>query len=107
MFLSYIIKNTEHHEYIFCLILWYNFTMISSVYTKLYLNLTNGDSLTFTITALAYGACLKLIEFKNFHQIRNEAYNYLYLAVCNIGSLLLTNIARNEYKISFIYIEKV
>ena len=44
--------------------------------------------------------------FRNFSQIRHEAYNYVYLAVCNIGSVLLTNIASYQTKVSFIYIEK-
>ena len=92
---------------IFFIILWYNFTLISAIYTKHYLNISNGDSLTFTVITFGVGACIKLIIFENFRQISDQAWNYFYMAVCNVGSLLLTNIAIHHTTVSFIYIVKV
>ena len=89
-------------------ILWYNFTLISAVYTKHYLNLSNGDSLTFTFITFGYGAFLKSITFMNFRQMSDLiTHNYLQLAVFNVCSLLLTNIAIHHTTVSFIYIVKV
>ena len=94
-------------QVILLVILWYNFTLISAVYTKHYLNLSNGDSFTFTLVTFGYGAFLKLITLKNYKQISDQVSNYFYLAVCNVASLLLTNIAIHRTTVSFIYIVKV
>ena len=86
------------------LIIWYGFTLVSAIYTKLFLNETN-DSFTFTIVTFFYGAILKLFNF-NFDDIIKHSSNYFSIAVFNIGSLLLTNIAINQTTVSFIYMIK-
>jgi drug/metabolite transporter (DMT)-like permease len=95
-------------KFLVYLVLWYGFTFVSAIYTKLYLNKTN-DSITFTLVAFSYGFFLKLLEFKNGHLGKNLKFlnkDYIHLSVFNIGSLLLTNIAINQTSVSFIYMIK-
>ena len=89
---------------LFC---WYNFTLASAIFTKYYLNESNGDSVTFTLVTFAFGAFLKvLFDFKRTRKIFSHT-GIFYLAVCNVASLFLTNIAINQTTVSLIYVIKV
>ena len=104
-FLSSFVKL----KFISSLFLWYNFTLISVVFTKYYLNV-NGDSVTFTLATFAFGGVLKIFQFDKIGEIFSQVdvlRNYVYLAVCNIASLFLTNIAINQTSVSLIYVIKV
>ncbi len=97
--------------YILYLILWYTFTLISAIYTKLYLNETNNE-FTFTLVTFGYGFALKLLtqstDIKGFlfSSDKNVLLDYIYLSILNIGGLLLTNVSINQTSVTVVYISK-
>jgi drug/metabolite transporter (DMT)-like permease len=96
-------------EFFLYLVFWYAFTLISVIYTKLYLNITN-DSFTFIFVSFCYGFLFKVLtDRKNIQLLFTDKIllqNYLCLSLFNIGSILLTNISINQTSVSFIYIIK-
>ena len=96
-------------EFFLYLVFWYIFTLISVIYTKFYLNITN-DSLTFTLVSFSYGFVIKVLsDHKNILEMfmdKKHLRNYLCLSLFNIGSLTLTNISINQTSVSFIYMIK-
>ena len=98
-------------KFIVSIILWYNFTLVSAIFTKYYLNATNGDSITFTLVTFGFGALVKVIfDFKKIGDIfatSDVCKSYICLAVCNVASVFLTNIAINQTTVSLIYVIKV
>ena len=98
-------------KFIVSIIFWYNFTLVSAIFTKYYLNATNGDSITFTLVTFGFGALIKIIfDFKKIGDIFSTSdvlKSYIYLAVCNVASLFLSKIAINQTPVSLIYGIKV
>ena len=94
-------------EFFLNILLWYIFTLISAIYTKLYLNKTN-ESFTFTLITFSYGFVLNFFTLKKsiLKDTTENLKKYFYLSIFNIGSILLTNISINQTSVSFIYMVK-
>lgn len=83
------------------------FTNVSTIYSKLYLNSTNDPH---TLSLVSYVFCFILFLFKsNLNEIKKVTTNkaYVYLALFNIGTVLLTNIGINQTSVSLTYMIKV
>ena len=90
------------------IILWYIFTILSSIFSKKYLNL-GFDAHTLTLICLLYPVLLKLTLFKNGNDSKNylNSCNYVFLGLFNIGTILLTNIGLSQTSVSLIFMIKV
>lgn len=90
------------------IILWYGFTVLSTIYSKKYLNATH-DAHTLTLMTFLYAALLKITRTNGFSEIAHLLRNHEYfcLGLFNIGTILLTNIGMNETTVSLTYMVKV
>lgn len=90
------------------IILWYAFTLLSTIFSKKYLNQVH-DAYTLTFVALFYAAILKVLRASGIHDLLGLLTNYEYfcLGIFNIGTILLTNIGINETSVSLTYMVKV
>lgn len=88
--------------------LWYACTVISTIYSKKYLNLTY-DAHTLTLISFAYPAALKLLRISSPHELVRLFKNtdYVCIGLFNIGTTLLTNIGMSETSVSLTYMVKV
>lgn len=91
------------------ILFWYGFTILSTIFSKKYLNLTN-DSHTLSLVTFFYPFFLKLLRTckKNESLVKVvKLRNYYYLALFNVGTIALTNIGINETSVSLTYMVKV
>jgi hypothetical protein len=91
----------------FNVIFWYGFTILSTIFSKKYLNLTK-DPHTLTLVTFIYPTACKLLSgnvTKTLKIIRHKVY--IYLAFFNIGTILLTNIGMSETTVALTYMVKV
>jgi hypothetical protein len=90
------------------IVLWYAFTILSTIYSKRYLNQAH-DAYTLTLVIFLYAAVLKVVRISSLSDISHlfKNYEYLYLGLFNIGTILLTNIGINETSVSLTYMVKV
>ena len=73
-----MLKNNSI-EYFLYLILWYIFTLISAICTKLYLNNeTKNNEYTFTLVTFIYGFILKLMKKSSKTEIKNLLFNVVF-----------------------------
>ena len=90
------------------ILLWYGFTVLSTIYSKKYLNETY-DAHTLTLVSFLYAAIVKLITCSSvreiLHLLRN--YDYISLGLFNVATILLTNIGISETSVSLTYMIKV
>lgn len=95
--------------FIFNIILWYAFTVLSTIYSKQYLNLGSLDAAhTLTLVSFAYPAFFKLFKIPTLNEIgKLLSYEYVSLALFNIGTTLLTNIGMAQTSVSLTYMVKV
>jgi pyruvyltransferase len=110
-----MLKNNSI-EYFLYLILWYIFTLISAICTKLYLNNeTKNNEYTFTLVTFIYGFILKLMKKSSKTEIKNLLFNddkhallfnYIFLSLLNICGLYLTNVSIKETSVTLVYIAK-
>ena len=99
-------------EFIFLIlqiIFWYLFTIISTIYSKLFLNETKNSHLL-TLISFSYGTLLNILlnPKKIFNKIKlNKNKNIIILiSLFNIGTTLLTNIGINQTSVSLTYMIK-
>lgn len=90
------------------IILWYGFTVLSTIYSKKYLNTTH-DAHTLTLATFFYAAILKIMRMPTLNDLVQLVKNYEYfcLGLFNIGTILLTNIGMSETTVSLTYMVKV
>lgn len=90
------------------IVLWYVFTILSTIYSKEYLNL-GYDAHTLTLVSFLYPAILKMLRLTSIHDLTSvfKTNNYLLLGLFNIGTILLTNIGMAETSVSLTYMVKV
>lgn len=90
------------------IILWYGFTVLSTIYSKKYLDLAH-DAHTLTLMTFVYAAVLKIVRMPSLHDLVQlvKNYDYFCLGLFNIGTILLTNIGMNETTVSLTYMVKV
>ena len=104
-----IVLKRNSIQIIIYIILWYGFSVVSAIFTKIYLNNSNNP-FTFTVITFCYGFILKFLKepdrIVNLLDDRVMLKNYVYLSVLNIGGLLLTNISINQFSISLVYMVK-
>lgn len=90
------------------ILFWYAFTMLSTVYSKKYLNISH-DAHTLTLVTFFYAALLKLVKTYSLTELVAlfKNYEYLCLGLFNVGTILFTNIGINETSVSLTYMVKV
>ena len=92
--------------FIINILLWYGFTVLSTIYSKKYLNLVY-DAHTLTLVSFLYAAFLRLISSPSDLVHLLKSADYISLALFNIGTILLTNIGMSETSVSLTYMVKV
>lgn len=90
------------------LISWYGFTVLSTIYSKNYLDLVN-DAHALTLISLCYPAIFRLLygfsRTDLFNLLKNGEFTSL--AFFNIGTILFTYIGMSETSVSLVYMVKV
>lgn len=88
------------------ILLWYGFTVLSTIYSKRYLN-QSYDAHTLTLVTFACSALLKLMWSPNELVYLFKSTEIVSLAIFNVGTILLTSIGMNETSVSLTYMAKV